>query len=274
VAVFKWGVNGVGIATVIAQFASVVLVFKRMMNMDERYNLKLNELRIDKSVLGEVMILGLPAAIQASITSIANVFTARYINNFTKSATAGIPTAQKIDQFAGLAAQAVALAIPTYISQNVGAGKYDRSLKGVSQSVIISAFLTVIPGTVIYFIAPQCARIFTDDPAVIEIIVGMLHTIMPFYIFMGFNNIFAGIVRGFQKSIQASVCNIMGMVVVRQIWLALSLRANMDIQNIFWGYPIGWIASTIFAGAYYLLVVKKEAKKLHQMQLQEDQKAA
>ncbi|MBE6116865.1 MAG: MATE family efflux transporter, partial [Erysipelotrichaceae bacterium] len=88
VAVFKMGVNGVGYATLIAQFISVFLVFRRMMNMDHEYALDIRDLHIKGNALREVLSLGLPAAIQSSITSVANIFTHRYINGFGKAATA------------------------------------------------------------------------------------------------------------------------------------------------------------------------------------------
>lgn len=263
VAGFHWGVNGVGIATVLAQFVSVFMVFRKLQHLDDRYSLRLDQLTIKTSVLKEVLSLGLPAAIQSSITSVANIFTHRYINGFGKAATAGIPTGQKIDQFAQLTSQALAQSVPTFIAQNIGAKKYDRTLAGVSLSVKLVSVFTVIPGTIIYFIAPQCARIFTDDPAVIEVIVGFLHTVMPFYIFMGLNHVYAGILRGYHKSLASSVCTIFGSVICRQLWLYFSLKADHTIQNLFWCYPIAWGTSALAAIIYYYAVVRKEAQRLN-----------
>ena len=237
VVVFKLGVNGVGFATVIAQFISVAMVFKRMMELDESYALKLNEMHISFPVLKEVLALGLPAAIQSSITSIGNLFTHRYINGFGKAATAGIPTGQKIDQFAQLACKGVGLAIPTFIAQNIGAKKYDRAVKGVSVSVWLVMVLTIIPGFVVLIFAPQLARIFTPDEEVIAVIVGFLRTVMPFYAFMGLNQVFSGIIKGFHEATFDMINNIFSMVFVRQMWLYLSLKANHVIENIFWCYP-------------------------------------
>lgn len=265
VAVFKWGVNGVGFATVIAQFISVVLVFIRMMNIDERYGLDIRDLHIDGATLGEVLSLGLPAAIQSSITSIGNIFTHRYINGFGKAATAGLPTGQKIDQFAQLACKGVGLAIPTFIAQNIGAKKYDRAVKGVKISVWLVMALTVIPGFAVYIFAHPLARIFTPDEEVINVIVGFLHTVMPLYGFMGMHQVFSGINKGFHEAKFDMLNNIFSMVIVRQLWLALSLKANHVIENIFWCYPITWACAGIIGWLYYEFKVKKKIKQLTEL---------
>ncbi|MBQ1826897.1 MAG: MATE family efflux transporter [Erysipelotrichaceae bacterium] len=262
VAVFHMGVNGVGYATVIAQLISVVLVFIRMQKMDEKYALDLKDLHVSFPVLGEVLSLGLPAAIQSSITSIANIFTHRYINSFGKAATAGLPTGQKIDQFAQLAAKGVGMAIPTFIAQNIGAKKYDRAIKGVTVSIILVMSLTIIPGFAVYFLARPLARIFTPDEAVIEVIVGFLHTVMPLYGFMGLHQVFSGINKGFHKATFDMANNLFSMVFIRQLWLAVTLKANHVIQNIFWCYPLTWACAGIIGFLYYEIVVKKEVRIL------------
>ena len=262
VAVFKMGVNGVGWATIIAQFISVVLVFRRMRSMDCEYALNLKELHINWRTLKEVLALGLPAAIQSSITSVANLFTHRYINSFGKAATAGLPTGQKIDQFAQLACKGVGLAIPTFIAQNIGAKKYDRAVKGVTVSRILVMSLTIIPGFIVYMFAPVLARIFTPDEEIIKVIVDFLHTVMPLYGFMGLHQLFSGINKGFHKAKFDMANNIFSMVIVRQAWLAISLANNHVIQNIYWCYPLTWACCGIIGFVYYELVVKKEVSRL------------
>lgn len=254
----NWGVSGVAVATVISQGISLALVIRKMMKLDERYALRIKDLKIDFSMLKEVLMLGLPAAIQSSITSISNLFVNRYINSFSKAATAGIGTAMKIDRFAGMACQSVGLAIPTFISQNCGAKNYERAKEGVKVAVLLCSMLIVVPAVIIYMFPEIFARVFTFDEAVIAVIVGMLRTIMPFYLFMGFHSVLGGVIRGFGKSTQSTICSVSGMVVVRQIWLAVTLGANYVIQNVYWCYPVGWISATIFSFIYYWFAIKRK----------------
>ncbi len=262
VGVFKWGVNGVGIATVIAQFISVVLVFRRMSQLDERYAFKYNELKIKWGILAEVLALGLPAALQQSITSIGNLFTNRYINGFGKSATAGIGTGIKIDQFAQAVTQAIAQTIPTFIAQNIGAKQYKRAHDGIFIAATIAIVSCIVPAVGIYIYAGKLALIFTSEQAIIDVIVAFLHTIMPLYFVMGIHQTFSGILRGFMKAKQAMIINILGMVGVRQTYLALALKANHSLQTLLWNYPIAWGSTAIMLVTYYLVVLRKEIKQL------------
>ena len=82
VAVFRMGIAGVAIATVIAQLASAVLTLMVLTRTAGEYHVTLRELRVDKEMLGKICALGLPAALQLAVTSFSNVFVQSYINRF------------------------------------------------------------------------------------------------------------------------------------------------------------------------------------------------
>ena len=125
--------------------------------------------------------------------------------------------------------------------------------------------LTVIPGFVVYIFADQLGRIFTPDTAVLEVISGFLHTVVPFYAFMGLHQVFSGIIKGFHKTTFDMFNLIFSMVIVRQAWLAISLARNHVIQNIFWCYPLTLACAGIIGFVYYELFVKKEMNKLKEL---------
>ena len=257
VAVFDMGVMGVAVATVLAQVVSVILCIKKMMKLPEPYNFKTKKLNLDIGILKQIVHLGLPAGIQSSVVSFSMIFVQRYINAFGAASIAGIGAGMRIDQFAGMPCQALGLAMTTYVGQNVGAGRYDRTHKGVAigfAAVIIQILTFGIP---MYIFAPKLARIFGSDPAVIEICTLFLRTILPVYFFMGLNGLMGGIVRGYGYSIYAMAASLIGMVLIRQIWFNVSLRINHVITNIIMGYPIGWIFSFSFLFLFYLFYIRK-----------------
>ena len=122
--------------------------------------------------------------------------------------------------------------------------------------------LTVIPGFIVYMFAPQLARIFTPDEDIIRVIVDFLHTVMPLYGFMGLHQLFSGINKGFHKAKFDMANNLLCMVVIRQLWLAISLAHNHVIENIYWCYPLTWACCGIIGFMYYELVIKKEVDRL------------
>lgn len=257
VTVIKLGVAGVGIATVISQFVSVALSFRRMMQMDERYRFRTSKLKIDWGLLKKIINLGLPAGLQNSLTAFSNLYLQHYINSFSSAAIAGIGSAQKIDQFAGMPCQSIGLAMTTYIGQNMGAEQPERARKGVGISVAMVVIMVAVVGTPVFFFADKLMAIFGPDAEMISYGADMLRVIMPVYLVMGFQMLFSGIIRGYGYSKTAMVMAVGGMVVLRQIWLAITLTIEHNINFIYWGYPIGWIAAVIPMLAFYFAVCRK-----------------
>ena len=113
-------------------------------------------------------------------------------------------------------------------------------------------------GIPIYFFAEFFTRIFTSDETAIQYGIGMIHVMIPFYYFQALNQIYSNAVRGFGKSRAVMVLSLLGMIVLRQIWLAISMSLNRDIMNVFIGYPLGWAFSAIFVFIYYIIMIKKK----------------
>ena len=260
VAVFGMGVIGVAVATVLAQVVAEILSVRKMTKLPETYRFRPSHMKMDSAILKQVARLGLPAGVQSSVVSIAMIFVQRFINEFGAVTIAGIGAGMRIDQFAGMPCQALGLAMTTYIGQNVGAGKYDRTHKGVAIGFVAVVIQIVALGTPMYIFAPQLARIFGSDPAVIEMCTLFLRTILPLYLFMGLNGLMGGIVRGYGYSIYAMAATLIGMVLIRQIWFSVSLRINHVVTNIIIGYPIGWMCSFTFLFVFYLLFIRKRFK--------------
>ena len=259
--VVKLGVAGVAIATIMSQGLSVFLVFRKMIKTTDVYKVSLRDLKIKKEILLKVIDLGIPAAIQASLTSISNLFVQRYINSFGSSAMAGIGAAKKIDKFAGMAAQSIGLATTTFVSQNNGAGRRDRAIKGIHACLIINGVYVAVVGIPIYFLAEIFVRIFTSEEVAISYGVAMIHTMMPFYYFQALNQIYSNAVRGFGKSRVVMVLSLLGMIGCRQLWLAISMGIDYSVKNIFIGYPVGWGFSALFVFLYYIFVIRHGIKK-------------
>jgi len=254
------GVAGAALATVGSQFVSVFLVFRKMLRTDDVYKLVLKDLHIDRKLLLEVLDLGLPAAIQVSLTAISNLFVTRYINSFGAAAMAGIGAGKKIDRFAGMVAQSLGLATSTFVGQNIGAGKARRAFQGIRVCLIAGFSYVAVVGSAIYFNADTLARIFTSDPDAISYGVAMITTMIPFYFCQAFNQIIANAVRGFGKSRVVMFCSVGGMIVCRQIFLAISMNINWSVYNIYYGYPLGWACAALFVFIYYLFAIRRKYK--------------
>ena len=141
-----------------------------MLRTDDVYKLHPKKLlHMDGHMMKEIAALGFPAAIQSSLISISNLFVQRYINSFGSSAMAGIGAAKKIDRFVGMIAQSLGLATTTFVSQNVGAEKYDEAYRQGYRSHRAALLISMSVCVIGVLLRAQLIGIFTDDPEVIEI---------------------------------------------------------------------------------------------------------
>ena len=251
------GVTGAALATILSQLLSVTLVFRRMIHTDDVYKLVLRDLHIRGDLLKEVLRLGLPAAVQASLIGLSNLFIQRYINSFGSAAMAGIGAAKKIDRFVGMAAQSLGLATSTFVSQNCGAQRRDRAFRGIRVSLGVCFLYVLIAGSAVYLFAHTLVRIFTSDAAAVDYGVAMIHVMMPFYFFQAANQIFANAVRGFGKSFVVMCCSVLGMIGCRQIFLAIGMRLHYSVTVIFLGFPFGWFCAAASVFIYYLITIRR-----------------
>ena len=119
-------VAGVALATVISQCVSALLIVRCLLKEDGAIRLEKEHLHIDKNILWRILQIGIPAGIQSSLFSLSNVVIQSAINGFGATVVAGNSAASNLEGFVYVAMNAFAQAIVAFISQNIGAGKYNR----------------------------------------------------------------------------------------------------------------------------------------------------
>jgi len=184
VLVFHMGVGGVALATVIAQGLSAVLVLLTLFRTSSCVRIHLTHLRLYGDMLGKIVKLGIPAALQMAITSFSNVFVQSYINYFDKYAMGGWTAYSKIDQLILLPMQSLALASTTFVGQNLGKGNEERARKGVRAALLMSFASTVILMIPVMIFAPQAVGFFNKEPAVVEFGTLFIRWLSPFYVLL------------------------------------------------------------------------------------------
>ncbi|MCC8060089.1 MAG: MATE family efflux transporter [Clostridiales bacterium] len=261
VAVFGMGVAGVAIATILSQAFSSVLVLRRMLRTNDVYRLVPGDLKIEADILKEIMILGMPAGIQSCIISFSNLFVQRYLNSFGSAAMAGAGAAKKIDKYLGLVGNSIGLSVTTFVSQNVGAKDYRRAFSGIKTAMLLCLGFNIVIGIPIYYFAPYCVRLFTDNEGAIYYGTMLMHVMIPLFYAQFLHNIFVNVVRGFGKSVVAMITAITAMVVCRQIFLAIAMNIDYRLEFVFFAYPFGWICAAVLETAYFLFAILRPIKK-------------
>ena len=260
VVVFKMQVLGVALATIISQLLSVILVYYQLTHAHDVYRIDLRHLKFDSTMLKEVISLGLPAALQSCLISISNLFVQRYVNLFGSSVMAGVGAAKKIDKFVGLIANSLGMSTATFVSQNIGAKRIDRAKKGIRITFVLAFIPVAIIGSLIYIYANRAISLFIDDKDAIYYGAMMIQTMMPLYYSQSINQIMLNTLRGYGKSFVAMILSLLGMIGIRQLFLAISFSIERNVNHVFLGYPIGWIFSALFVSLYYFIVIRPKYK--------------
>ena len=257
VALLGWGVMGVAIATVISQLTSVVLVIRKMLVTEDVYKLVPSDLRIKRALLGEILSMGLPAAVQASLLSVSNMIVQRNINGFGSTVMAGAGVGKRIDRFCGLVPHCVGMALSVFASQNIGAQKYARVYRSVRTCALICTVFTVLIWIPTFLFTHEVSAIFTKDEDAIAVAVRMVRVMMPFYLFQGFYQVYSGVLRSFGRSRAVMILSLVGMIGFRQLYLSIALALDHRIEHVFLCFPVGWIAAAVLMIVDYWLKVKR-----------------
>lgn len=251
IAVFHWGVWSAAAATTISQAVSMVLCLIHLTKKGTIYQVRLRDLRLDREMLGQIFRYGLPSGVQNSVIGFANVIVQSNINSFGKLAMAAYGAYSKLEGFAFLPVTSFTMALTTYVSQNLGAGEYDRAKKGSRFGIITSLLLAELIGVLMYLFAPQLTAIFTETPEVIALGVEQARTISLFYCLLAFSHAVASVCRGAGKAFVPMTIMLVFWCVVRITYITTVMHFVHDIQYIYWAYPITWSLSSVVYLIYY-----------------------
>lgn len=249
---FHWGVWAAALATVISQAASAALCLVHLTKKGNIYTFDPRKLRFHRESLLEIIRCGLPAGVQNSVVSFANVIVQSQINSFGKIAMAAYGTYAKIDGFAFLPITSFNMACTTFISQNLGARQYERAKKGARFSIWASVLLSEIIGVCYYILSPYLIALFDKSPGVIALGVQQARTVSLFYCLLSFSYAIAAICRGAGKAFVPMCIMLSIWCVVRIAYIALVMAVFGEIQYIYWAYPLTWGISSVIYLLYYL----------------------
>ncbi len=249
----KMGVDGVAIATIIAQFFSALYLGVILVKAKGAYRIIFKKVEYSWNMLWTIVKIGLPSAVQLGITSFSNIFVQSYVNILGDSIVSGWGSYSKIDQFMLLPIQSVSLASTTFVGQNIGAGKVDRAKKGILASIMMTSAIVLVLLVPIMLFAEPITMIFNKEADIVKYGSYLLRLVSPFYIFICVNNVIAGALRGAGNTKAPTVILLFSFVIFRQSYLALItfLGYGQNLTLVALSYPFGWIVATAILAVYY-----------------------
>lgn len=251
VAVCDMGIAGAAWATNIAQFVSAILVLTTLTRSDGSYRIVWRKLKLDSTMIKRILHIGLPTAIQQAVTSFSNVFVQSYINRFGSACMAGWTSYAKIDSFASLPMQMLAVACTTFVGQNIGAGNKKRAKEGIRMALLLSMASIFLPLLAVMVFAPEMISLFNREEEVLRFGTTFIRIISPFFLVSTVNQILIGSMRGAGDTKIPMAIMLGSFVLFRQIYLAIAYGLTKSVVVVALGYPVGWVLCSVLITIYY-----------------------
>ena len=252
VLLFHMGVAGVAVATLIAQAVRAILVTVKLIRSGGLLRLSPGKIRFHGPLLKLQLKLGLPTGFESILFAITNIAIQAAINTFGTDTTAAWSAYGKLDAIFWMVSTAFGISITTFVGQNYGAGKMDRVRR--STRVCLCMDLAVSFVLVVILIASRSLlfRLFTTDETVVRIGSDMLLFITPWYIVYVFIEVLGGSLRGRGNVIVPVVITLLGVCLLRIVWLAGVLKISPTIHAIIFSYPVTWVITALAFIGYYV----------------------
>lgn len=252
VCLLRLGVAGAGIATILSQIISAVLVLRVLRKLPDEERLIPGKIRFHGKLLANILKIGIPAGIQLMMFDLSNLIVQSSINSFGDAAIAAWTAFGKTDGLTWQISGAFGVSVTTFVGQNFGAQKYDRVRRSVWVCMGLSIAIVGSLSLFEFIFRRFILGIYTVDPEVIEIGAHMMACIVLFNpVFMPIE-VFAGTMRGTGYALLPTVVMCVCVCLFRVLWVTLVVSRFHTIAVLCMAYPISWIlCAGIFAIAYF-----------------------
>lgn len=246
VLVLGMDVDGVAIATVLANVISSMLLLHYLRKEDSVIHVNVAKVRINKDDLATILRIGMPAGLQSAVFSISNLCIQSGINSLGADYMAASSAAFNIEIFAFFVVNAFTQTLVTFIGQNYGAGKYERCRDIVRKTLLVSWVFTMILSALLLVFARPLLSLFTNEPQVIE--AGLLRVRLLLYaetLNVLMDNL-SGAMRGLGKSLVPALTTLICVCGVRIIWVFTGFQIYHTWLSIMIVFPVSWAVNALF----------------------------
>ena len=252
VGAFHLSVAGAGLATVISQYISALLIINRLRKDQGCFRLTWKNLYFSSRYGYEIFKVGVPIGLRSVAMPVSNVLIQSSVNSFGAVVIAGNSAAVSLENMIYAVLESIQQTLITVTGQNYGAGKKDRIFKSVR---ICLAMAVAVCGGIVLFLAIFCRplfSIFTTDQNVINIGIDMLRFMAPCYTIYVFIEVLSGALRGTGDVLLPTLITLGGVCLIRIPWIMFVLPAHHTTTCVMLSYPISWITTTALIIPYYL----------------------
>lgn len=253
---FKMGVAGAAYATIISQGVSAILCLVYTYKKFIILRLKKEDFNVKRKYYYKHLKIGIPMALQFSITAIGIMTVQGALNVFGSIVIASYTAASKALQLVMQPAITFGVTMATYCGQNLGAKEYGRIKQGVKECTKISIITSIIAGAVLIFLGKYFVMMFISDPndEILRYAQQVLDISAIFFIPLGLIFIYRNALQGIGDSFVPMMAGAYELI-ARAI-VAFTLPSQLEFMGICLADPVAWMAAVIPLGITYFKRIK------------------
>ena len=249
------GITGIGVATLIAQFVSFLIVLRKILINDRIKKITFEYFKVKYFFLKNIFFQSMPITVAILGYSVAAAIVFTYVGFSSEYAVAGYGSATRIEQVVLLPILGINTAIISIIAQNIGAKYYKRVEQSYFTSVKYGLYLMLFSGVLVYLSADIVPKFFSSNSEVIaygSMYLKISAFILPAYPIFFLSN---GFFMALKKSEKAMLNNIIRNVIVPILSFHIARYINADFKTFFYIWAtFQWSISIIlfFYVKYYI----------------------
>jgi putative MATE family efflux protein len=259
------GVEGAGLATVIAEAVSCILCIVYVNKKVPLLRMKKAEFVFDKSLIGRTVNYSWATAMQQTVLQLGKVFIQGAVNPLGVDSIAAFNAVSRVDDFAFTPQQSIAQAMTVFIAQNRGACKEERIKEGFKKTLYIELGYWFILMIVVLVGAKSMMSLFVTNSASNVVALGStyLKYMAFFYLLPAFTNWLQGYFRG-MGNMKVTFYSTSIQMFFRVVFAYMFIRF-VGFTGIAYACFGGWIAMILYEVPVYLKSRDKERKGLHSL---------
>lgn len=209
------GPSGAALGTVISQTFSVIVAFISIRKRKTGIKLVKEDFIPDRKVLGEILKVGIPVAVQDGCIQVAFIIITVIANHRGLDDAAAVGIVEKMISAIFIIPSSMLATVSALSAQNIGAGKYDRAAKTLKYATMITSVYGVFMAVIMQVLAAPLLALFTKDAAVVVLGTQYMKGYIIDSIFAGVHFCFSGYFAAYGKSYIGFMHNIISITFVR-----------------------------------------------------------
>ncbi|MGL5253557.1 MAG: MATE family efflux transporter [Brevinema sp.] len=253
--VLKLGIIGVVIATIVSQAIGASILAGIMLHKLKKYS-RVFSLELDKTLIYNILIVGLPIGIQSIMYSLSNILVQSVINSLGSVVIISWIVYQRIDAIIDIFVSSLSTTVLTFVGQNYGARNWQRVRQSIRDirlmSIILLGSLTIL----LILSRNTIIPLFTQNTEVLLIASRLVLIIIPMYFLSIPQMIYTQALRGFGDSLIPTIITIIGVIGFRVFWVLFIVPLNLNVYTLAAGYTLNSLLLSFVFFLYFHYKVK------------------